>query len=623
MVRLGVNEHPNLFSGGFVSRPSVEGKEMGDWYNYTQEMGPEDLKIQNERRLQDFLQSRFADQYAAYATEIYLLQDLEAYREFTKVSGRYVVLLNQQNYIQEACYVETAGPEKVEVQEISQELSSRIGAFSTGTAVPVNVRSAGMSEFRLRRFNFNQIRNLEDNDPFKVLFLSHIDPSQDYRFTPWFSEERENKIAQIAAALAEQNILLNENLSQMTFNASKEMRRIMLSILDDVEAPELKALLERDAVSQQLYPAKAIGDGNCLFHAVSANLIYNLYQQPVAPEFLDAVQRHLMPFIKAEAEAEALGLMNLEDDPAAAFLALMQSYPLYPAVDSDQPLQAIENCNFAALSSQIVMPALRAMVIDKKDLPTVQAKAWKVLVEKFANAAGDQIDEAFKVDLRNEDPDNIDQSQRIYDYFFETYSRLGDFAGPVEEAVLSEVLAVNIYHVDPNNGNLSRFDDEAIELEDAKPPFYLSKRGDHFTSALGLHPDHGELSAENQEIALAVQAQFNLTHGAAAQGLRDQLPGTVAEPAIAQNFEADSRPSDYSNQGIRTAFFAHYPEVRQWTVEDQRKIDELCGQLENLASNPDQTEDKIKKILQKIAKLDEKLAATLQRGEFSSPSLRS
>ncbi len=385
----------------------------------------------------------------------------------------------------------------------------------------LSAQNASLLQQLFLEYKFNQIYNKSTNAP-----------DEDYSFTSLLGEgkkDQETLINDTTLLLAQNNIALNaawftDERDNIPGEQIKSLFCVMRSVSDNtVENTEINNIVERHRVGKQLFHATAAGDGNCLFHAFAENIIFNVLREHPAHVFLNGVRENLLPHIRIKADALNIVLPAGNDDVKAIFEALINAYPL-----------GGNTCNIAALSSQIMMPALRAMLDAKKDEDAVKAIAAPLIEVASANG---EVEPEVHGDMELVQMGLLNEGE-TYRTYWQEHNQAGVFGAEVERKVMDYLLGVTSHLVQTNNLSLG-LDEERGALH-----FYLDNRPGHFNAYLGVHPEHGEISDADKELAETLSNEFTLIYNQGSTKIYDYISLRDSRPVSSDEFNAEGFFSD-------------------------------------------------------------------------------
>jgi hypothetical protein len=144
-----------------------------------------------------------------------------------------------------------------------------------------------------------------------------------------------------------------------------------------------KTLMNRPPVADQLLLTKAIGDGDCMYHATAANIVYHVLDGNFGDEAHPSnahLRQNLLPHLIQLAHNKGINL-NAQESLQNSFVTLMRAYAFdSKATRADESItETIRHCNFAALSKQILVPAINAMVFAQSQNDAVKPGTQAVL----------------------------------------------------------------------------------------------------------------------------------------------------------------------------------------------------------------------------------------------------
>lgn len=160
----------------------------------------------------------------------------------------------------------------------------------------------------------------------------------------------------------------------------------------------LQSWMKKYYIQQDLRLTTVIGDLDCLYHSTTANLLYKILDDSFYEEspLAMSIRTNLLPLIEKKAKIARVNIPSCHNVNAGVKNIIIQLMRAYSNSDTDDIMALVSQCNFAALSTQIFVPALKELVYHCGTNPNIKCYFQPILNEvmreefiKFANHVRD------------------------------------------------------------------------------------------------------------------------------------------------------------------------------------------------------------------------------------------
>lgn len=388
--------------------------------------------------------------------------------------------------------------------------------------------------------------------------------------------------------------LANEQLSYFQYLHNKNAAHADVIALgtekatNQIAAAEktLRDMQQKQKIKTQLLSTQTIGDGNCLYHATTANLIYNIFQDKIQSSSLRLFETNLVPYLREKAQEKGITFRS-NASLKNIFITLIRAY----SPEENHP----EHCNFAALSTQIVVPALKKMVFAKGIASNMQQALMPLMIsifesdfrqfiaelknnpdldprnfnsgefsdidaeerelllmpwKNFLEQHSIELNQIEAIEVKSEHSnyyyiDTTEVTQRLYQTFWQRHGeafyqqyfdmrRKADYmGGPIQQAAMCISLGVEFREINRSNGESANTLQAYINDRVFNPPLdnpsiiNIKRKGAHFEARLGEYGKPADIFTQK------LSQSFSASHSGP-RDLRDEEPRIIAEETPAQ-----------------------------------------------------------------------------------------